>query len=540
MYSRLSKMQNEWKSFYDVLVQRPADLKLALRLHSLDDVQSNLILIEACKERQLKIVQYFKQRLKKVTRALPVNTRTAIHVAAKLDQPDYFNLLCEIYDNQVNYMDPESHFTHFQAALRFGNEQMANSLLSQGISVNSPLCLGPVGHNGYTLLSHLCVLVAKTTLVTERDTYLEMIRRLVENGADVNVVDINGISPVLHLFCRGITFGQWQTTQRTALDILLNAGANMLHRDNQGQTILHYMLRRRYLPEYHGNAFNLSRYNPEFQDFLKLVHKHKPDLNAPDNNGVTPLSYAVSVCNRDAVDELLQMGAEPTTVTFKGQFLLEENGMLRNLELAQNILDIVKLLKAKGFRMTHGHDYSVLQFLLGYPTVNHELFDLPYVMALALNPQAIISYCYQYINKSDENQQSREDSVRDALINHLKIVHLGKIYMNKNTKKWMKDKLGTRNVGEIYHQDPEILREIALAHSTMTDGKGFSLLDVCTYPKTKAYHELQLLNWQSMLNAESFRQFIRIGPTIKGCVTRILVWQFFEVIMKSTYVDVYF
>ncbi|KAL7300384.1 hypothetical protein TKK_0007005 [Trichogramma kaykai] len=218
-------MQNEWKIFYDVLVQRPADLKLALRLHSLDDVQSNRILIEACEERQLKIVQYFKRRLKKVTKALPVNTRTAIHVAAKLYQPDYFNLLCEIYDNQVNYMDPDSHFTHFQAALLIGNVHMANSLLSQGIKedhlrvwtaflrvtlhpqlglllVNSPLCLGPVNHNGYTLLSHLCVFVAKTTLVTESraPVYLDMIRKLVENGADVNVIDKYGISPALHHF----------------------------------------------------------------------------------------------------------------------------------------------------------------------------------------------------------------------------------------------------------------------------------------------------------------------------------------------------
>ncbi|KAL7300385.1 hypothetical protein TKK_0007006 [Trichogramma kaykai] len=167
------------------------------------------------------------------------------------------------------------------------------------------------------------------------------------------------------------------------------------------------MLRRRYPRGYHGEAFNLSRDNPEFHDFLELVHKHKVDLNASDNNGVTPLSYAVSVCNRDAVGKLLQMGAEPTTVTFKGQFLFEENGMLRNLELAQNILEIVELLKAKGFRMTHEHDYSVLQFLLGYLTVHHELFDPPYVMALGLNPQAISSFCDQYINMSNENRDSR-------------------------------------------------------------------------------------------------------------------------------------
>ncbi|KAL7300386.1 hypothetical protein TKK_0007007 [Trichogramma kaykai] len=103
----------------------------------------------------------------------------------------------------------------------------------------------------------------------------------------------------------------------------------------------------------------------------------------------------------------------------------------------------------------------------------------------------------------------------------------------------MKDKLG-ESVGEIYRENREILDEIALARRTMIDGKIFSLLDVCTYSTSKAYQQLQSANWQIMFNPERFGQFIRIGPTIKGCVTRALVRQFFDNIMRSTYVDAYF
>ncbi|CAB0033216.1 unnamed protein product [Trichogramma brassicae] len=141
---------------------------------------------------------------------------------------------------------------------------------------------------------------------------------------------------------------------------------------------------------------------------------------------------------------------------------------------------------------------------------------------------------------SNEGQQDRKNSVHQALINHLKIVHSGQIWMNAITKTWMMKELGEESVREIYRSDPEILREIALARRTRFGNTAVSLLDVCTYPTNKAYRQLQLLNWESIVyNAERFGQFIRIGPTIKGCLTSALVRQFFDE-NRAKYLKEYF
>ncbi|CAB0036084.1 unnamed protein product [Trichogramma brassicae] len=243
---------------------------LAVKLNDLSDLELNWILVRACEEQELRIIKFFARCSKRITDALPEKVKTAIHVAARLNLPVSFDLLTEIYDKQINYVDPaDGDFSHFQAACKMGHAGLAESLLTRGLyeDVNSilgvmlkskpnarvlDLLLGSGARpnladaNGTTLLSSYCRQFCSSTRATEADkaVYLDMVRIFIRYQASVNHMNNEGVSPVQNLYRHGILAADLQLE---VLKLLIQAGADVNYRSNSGESLLHYVLRRRYL-----------------------------------------------------------------------------------------------------------------------------------------------------------------------------------------------------------------------------------------------------------------------------------------------------
>ncbi len=141
---------------------------------------------------------------------------------------------------------------------------------------------------------------------------LELMKKLIHAGADVNAVDDSFNSP-LHfasgskeidlLFKSGAFMNQRNTNLETPLhtarnvhdaELLMNRGADVNSKDYRGQTMLH-------------KTNNL--------ELLNTLLNHQADVNAVDNFGMTPLHYSQTP---EKSHILLKAGANPRIKDFAG------------------------------------------------------------------------------------------------------------------------------------------------------------------------------------------------------------------------------
>jgi ankyrin repeat protein len=110
----------------------------------------------------------------------------------------------------------------------------------------------------------------------------ETVQALLDGGADVNLADSSGMTPLIKL----IRLSGGDVPRITAL--LLDAGADPNHQDDVGWTALHYA---------------------RTADVLQQLIKRGANLNLQDNQGQTPLHIAVILENADTAALLLESGA---------------------------------------------------------------------------------------------------------------------------------------------------------------------------------------------------------------------------------------
>jgi ankyrin repeat protein len=95
-----------------------------------------------------------------------------------------------------------------------------------------------------------------------------IVKFLIDSGANVNVRDKVGLTPLYHAAMNG---------QRNIAKLLAHNGANVNEVDNQGYTALHHA------------AINDQKGIAE----LLGCHTNWADVNVPDHNGLRPLHHAV-------------------------------------------------------------------------------------------------------------------------------------------------------------------------------------------------------------------------------------------------------
>ena len=107
------------------------------------------------------------------------------------------------------------------------------------------------------------------------------IRLLLAHGADPNLPNVQGVTPVMAAAGLGSneidTRGRFKTQpdQVASIDLLVKAGADINAHDNRGQTALH------------GAALF------GYDDVIKVLVAHNADVNAKDQKGMTPLDSAM-------------------------------------------------------------------------------------------------------------------------------------------------------------------------------------------------------------------------------------------------------
>jgi ankyrin repeat protein len=150
------------------------------------------------------------------------------------------------------------------------------------------------------------------------------LRALIKLGADVNLRDERGCTPLMH------AVGEYYCKTPT-LNALLEAGADINARDDRGRTVLMWAARRG------TNASVLS----------KLI-KAGADVSARDNTGLTALMWAAAGndpgCNCDVIAELIKAGADVNAkndIGVTALMIAADNGLHRHVyELIENGADV--------------------------------------------------------------------------------------------------------------------------------------------------------------------------------------------------------
>ncbi|MCF6775448.1 ankyrin repeat domain-containing protein [Thiotrichales bacterium 19X7-9] len=171
--------------------------------------------------------------------------------------------------------------TQLQRQLFFRYLNEAEKLISQGASINDLV-------NGETPLTF----IAQYDFIqpSEEDpdeeeiliTYPDIIRWMIEKKADVNKKNEFGLAPI-HIAVKN---GHKET-----LKILLQNGAYLYAKDNQGKTVFDYLL---------DAVLN------DHAEVVELLLECGVDPNQGDKHGDTPLHYAASSGHIDIIELLLE------------------------------------------------------------------------------------------------------------------------------------------------------------------------------------------------------------------------------------------
>ncbi|MEM3964467.1 MAG: ankyrin repeat domain-containing protein [Thermofilaceae archaeon] len=187
-------------------------------------------------------------------------------------------------------------------AARKGDLQLVKKLVVKGADVNAK------DLSGWTPLHYAA-----------KEGHLEIVQFLVEKGASVNAEDISGWTP-LHeaAYCGHLEIARF----------LAMRGANVNARENIDKaTPLHYAVKMGHL------------------EVARLLIEKGANVNARNNNSETPLHIATHLGYLEIVQLLLKAGADPTLQDSKGRTPLD-------LAKEKGHVDVVQLLEdwGKGVR----------------------------------------------------------------------------------------------------------------------------------------------------------------------------------------------
>lgn len=152
------------------------------------------------------------------------------------------------------------------AAIRLGREGIVRKLIDAGATVNPPPGEG----------------IRQPLAEAAFSKRIEIMKMLLKAGARVDALDGRGNTYLA-------SYGFFDTRVET---LLLDAGANLNARDDEGRTAL-----------MHASGFG-------YAEAVRLLIEHGANLNLKDNNGRTALMHAAAGLYIDAIPELLRNGAD--------------------------------------------------------------------------------------------------------------------------------------------------------------------------------------------------------------------------------------
>lgn len=154
-------------------------------------------------------------------------------------------------------------------------------------------------------------------LMATYNGHYNIVRMLVENGADIHAIDKDNNNPFLWASFNGF----YDITK-----LLLEHGADYNIQDNPGYTALMWAV------------------SNSSEKMVDLILGYKPNLNVQNNDKYTALYMAAREQNKKIFKKLLMLGADPTITNKKDQTLIEDcssyiRDELRNYDTQKHIID---------------------------------------------------------------------------------------------------------------------------------------------------------------------------------------------------------
>uniref|UniRef100_A0ABD2XI35 Uncharacterized protein n=1 Tax=Trichogramma kaykai TaxID=54128 RepID=A0ABD2XI35_9HYME len=297
------------------------------------------------------------------------------HVSANDTRPRVVLDLFDIYNRfDVNYAD-ESGLTHFHVACQFGCCDVAGKFLRLGQDPNllvretgdSPLHFAVTAEfNGRTVIESLFRKGANPNLanvkgstalhaICKGDYNQDIVNAFFELSLEYNhqvlidAQDVGGNAP-LHT---ALAYGN-----KRAAELLLRKGADSSLANAEGLTPLHIICKRIKDDDLVDFFFNIH------DDLHQTVR-----INVLDNEGMTPLKWAVVYLMPHAVDVLLDRGADMSQFTFPAgdhfYAALEDDYEFTASELlrkASGILAVLERLERRGYELDRSGAITITKF----------------------------------------------------------------------------------------------------------------------------------------------------------------------------------
>jgi ankyrin repeat protein len=250
----------------------------------------------------------------------PADGRTFLIEAIRAEQPQIVRILLERGADPnlkeliaaSDAVDANQGATPLDAALETNETEMVDLLIQHGLNLQQH----PSALHSSTSTKMLRFLLDHGALIDGRDengeTYLqtaidndeeEIVELLIERGANVNVADEEGVTPLMRV----------ESIEDARL--LLEHGANVNATDNEGQTALH-----------------LLTSEPGRIEFATLLITRGADVNARDHDGHTPLDYVIEAFDYDFALLLVSHGARVNEEMVRQYGLVEEFEKIRRGE----------------------------------------------------------------------------------------------------------------------------------------------------------------------------------------------------------------
>jgi uncharacterized protein len=250
-----------------------------------------------------------KQQLKTIDVNQPLADGSSLLAwAVESQEPAMVNLLLA-YQAKALKSDPQNpSFSPLLLACQYGNTDILRALLDAGADVND------VSSNGISALT-LCAGSAPTTIV----------KRFIEQGAKVTSADVLGQTALMHAAANG---------KSDNVSLLLNSGANINRVTKKGFTPLFFALKSNnkqlpitlikagadtdYVAPDNTSVVQMAMYHQHYATAQYLVERNA-DLHAYDRNGLTLLHIAVKERQAELVDLLLKKGADVNALSAESQ-----------------------------------------------------------------------------------------------------------------------------------------------------------------------------------------------------------------------------
>ncbi|XP_023313720.1 ankyrin-3-like [Trichogramma pretiosum] len=274
---------------------------------------------------------------------------TPLHNICDSSNTDLLRMFFRINDElnqrvEINVRDNKSGNTPLHEALEWGGKENPRMLLERGADINL------TNDQGWSALHVVC-------MRSEGDDdqvpqmFFEMTEGL-QQSVRVNAQDNEGNTP--------LNFALQRYDKKTA-ELMLRRGADPNLVNAEGSTALHVICR------YYRHADVLTKMLLEICDEL-----NRPvQLDALDKSGRTPLQWAVLNISADAVDVLLDHGADLSKFVFPtaDEFceVLKErhhkHWLISDLELLTNTLEVVERLADRGYVLERSDALTIMDVL---------------------------------------------------------------------------------------------------------------------------------------------------------------------------------